>query len=310
MTDASSGSRFSPLTVIVVGDSTGVQVPRLREALPDADVTPLGDMEPEALAAASAHAHLMLSVGDAEPAGGSDAFFDAQAATTSEVTRFIARARSFDRRRRAHQLPPDTAPIIAPWSPSWVDAAARIGARLAVAFDGYSAEVDHIGSTSVPGLPAKAIIDLQVSVRDLADCDAVDARLKDAGFVDVREIAADAPGVRADNPRSAGLPDSEWEKRLYAGVDAEQRVIVHVRRAGAANWRYALLFRDWLRANAAARDEYAGVKSALAETHAKDAHFDDYARAKDHWFDRAQGESEKWARSTGWRWSPRWERTG
>ena len=60
-----------------------------------------------------------------------------------------------------------------------------------------------------------------------------------------------------------------------------------MRRTGAANWRYALLFRDWLRANDSWRDDYATTKVHLAEMHANDSHFDDYARAKDFWFDRA-----------------------
>lgn len=300
MTDARSIPGLSPLAVVVVRDPAGRQLPGLRDALPTAEVTALDAGGTEALAAASANAHLVLGIGDAEPAGGSDVFCDAHASTAADITRFIARARAFDRRRRAHRLPPDTAPVIAPWSPGWADTAARIGARLAVVFREHGAEIDHIGSTSVPGLPAKAIIDLQMSVRDLAECDAVDARLKVAGFVNVQEIVPGAPGVRSDNPRSAGLPETEWAKRLYAGVDAEQRVIVHVRRTGAANWRYALVFRDWLRANAEARDEYAELKSALAATHAEDAHFDDYARAKEHWFDQAQEDAERWARSTGW----------
>lgn len=75
---------------------------------------------------------------------------------------------------------------------------------------------------------------------------------------------------------------------------------MHVRRVGASNWRYALLFRDRLRADPEARDEYAALKTALASAHRGDRDFDDYARAKDHWFDRAQGEMEAWARATGW----------
>ncbi|MEV8263493.1 GrpB family protein [Microbacterium sp. NPDC077057] len=185
------------------------------------------------------------------------------------------------------------------WSPRWAVDAARLGARIAAAFDGVPVRVDHIGSTAVPGLRAKPIIDLQVGVRDLADADAAEQRLGDAGFVNVQRIVPDAPGVSRDNARTGGDPD-EWSKRLFASVDARARAIVHVRRVGASNGRYALLFRDWLRADPEARDEYAALKTALASAHRGDRDFDGYARAKDHWFDRAQGEMEAWARATGW----------
>ena len=174
----------------------------------------------------------------------------------------------------------------------------------ALTLSGVRAFVDHIGSTSVPGLPAKEIIDLQVAVPRLEEFDEADADLRSAGFVNVQHIAPDAPGVRSDNPRGSHTSPDEWEKRLYAGVDADQRTIVHVRRIGAANWRYALLFRDWLRANDGPRDAYAWVKADLAAAHRDDSNFDDYARAKDFWFDDAHRESEAWARIAGWSPSP------
>ena len=116
---------------------------------------------------------------------------------------------------------------------------------------GVDASVDHIGSTSVPGLAAKNIVDLQVSVTDLGMVDSCDADLRDASFVNVQELAPDAPGVTRDKARGTSASPDEWQKRLYAGVDEAQRAIIHVRRTGAASWRYALLFRDWLRAEKA-----------------------------------------------------------
>lgn len=290
----------SPLAVVVSGEAPEAWLQGLREALPSAAVTSLGYVDAETLSSVSARAHLVLSVGDPSSLPAGSCLSDALARTDVDLSRFIERARAFDRCRVSNQLPPDLAPVIEPWSPLWAATAARVGARVARVFDASRAKVDHIGSTSVPGLNAKGIIDLQVAVADLTDCDSVDGRLKDAGFVNVQEIVPDAPGVRIDNARIEGQPETEWTKRLYAGVDAAQRVIVHVRRAGAANWRYALLFRDWLRANPGPRDEYAELKTALAAAHGADAHFDDYARAKDFWFDRAQAEMEDWARTTGW----------
>ncbi|WP_157523843.1 GrpB family protein [Microbacterium sp. CH1] len=288
---------FSPLTVIVVGEDHGVVVRRLRAARPDAVVTGLGPVDAATVAHASATAHLVLGIGEVSAV----AWCDAVLAEGDEdgLSRFLARAAEVEERRRARRLPPDTPPILESWSPHWAADAARLGARVAAAFDGVPVRVDHIGSTAVPGLRAKPIIDLQVGVRDLADADAAEQRLGDAGFVNVQRIVPDAPGVSRDNARTSG-DQGEWSKRLFASVDAGARAIVHVRRVGASNARYALLFRDWLRADPGARDEYAVLKTALASAHRDDRDFDDYARAKDHWFDRAQREMEAWARATGW----------
>ncbi len=301
LADDSEGSPrvdvFSPLALVVVGEGHGAVVRRLRAARPDAVVTGLGPVDAAALAHASATAHLVLGVGDVS----GPAWCDGLLADGDEegLSRFLARAAEVEERRRARRLPPDTPPILESWSPRWAADAARLGARVASAFDGVPVRVDHIGSTAVPGLRAKPIIDLQVGVRDLADADAAEQRLGDAGFVNVQRIVPDAPGVSRDNARCGGNQD-EWAKRLFASVDARARAIVHVRRVEASNARYALLFRDWLRADPEARDEYAALKTALASAHRDDRDFDDYARAKDHWFDRAQGEMEAWARATGW----------
>lgn len=295
--DSPGADVLSPLALVVVGEGHGAVVRRLRAARPDAVVTVLGPVDAATVAHASATAHLVLGIGEVSAVG----WCDAVLADGDEdgLSRFLARAAEVEERRRARRLPPDTPPILESWSPRWAADAARLGARVASAFDGVPVRVDHIGSTAVPGLRAKPIIDLQVGVRDLADADAAEQRLGDAGFVNVQRIVPDAPGVSRDNARTGGDPD-EWSKRLFASVDARARAIVHVRRVGASNARYALLFRDWLRADPEAREEYAVLKTALASAHRDDRDFDDYARAKDHWFDRAQGEMEAWARATGW----------
>ncbi|MFJ3474028.1 GrpB family protein [Microbacterium maritypicum] len=272
----------------------------LERAVPSLALTVLGRVDREVLSDASTRAHFVLGVGDVQQLGSARELCDAVVEKSEDVSRFSERAREFDRRRIAHLLPPDMAPVIEPWSPLWAETATRVGARVLAAFDGRPASVDHIGSTSVPGLPAKEIIDLQVAVAHLVDCDSVDTRLRDAGFVNVQAVVPDAPGVRSDNARGDGWTDADGAKRIYASADAGQRVIVHVRKAGAANWRYALLFRDWLRASPRPCEEYAALKTKLAAAHGADAHFDDYARAKDHWFDRAHADMEEWAQSTGW----------
>jgi GrpB-like predicted nucleotidyltransferase (UPF0157 family) len=102
--------------------------------------------------------------------------------------------------------------------------------------------IDHIGSTSVPGLAAKDVIDIQVTVANLADADPLTV----AGFR-AQPFLEDhrPPGVKGD-PR-------EWQKRFFNFPEGERRGNVHVRVEGRENQRYALLFRDYLRAIARRR---------------------------------------------------------
>ncbi|WP_345712701.1 GrpB family protein, partial [Kineococcus glutinatus] len=74
---------------------------------------------------------------------------------------------------------------------------------------------------------------------------------------------------------------------------------LHVRVEGGPGWRWALLFRDWLRADAGARAAYAALKADLA---ARCTSTGEYADAKEPWFtDVAHARAEAWAAATGWR---------
>jgi dephospho-CoA kinase len=184
----------------------------------------------------------------------------------------------------ARVLPPD---------PAWPVVAERLAARIRKAAPELLA-VDHIGSTAVPGLPAKDVIDLQLSVDSLATADSLAPALADAGFPAV-------PGAWRDTAKP-GFEDPElWQKRFHANADPGQAANVHLRVAGSPGWRYALLFRDWLRADAGARADYAGQKEQLAELFADDAGTARNAEAKEPWFTgQALPRMEAWAENNGW----------
>jgi len=116
------------------------------------------------------------------------------------------------------------------------------------------APVEHIGSTAVPGLVAKPILDLQAAVDDLgcgSDIAAVLARC----------------GWHAVPPSLDGRP---W-RRLFVKVDGGHRVAhLHLLLRTHPRWGQQLLFRDALRADAELARRYAAVKLALAERHAHD----------------------------------------
>lgn len=185
-------------------------------------------------------------------------------------------------------------PVLEPYREEWAKQAARIAARLTTAAHGLILAVDHIGSTSVPGLAAKDVIDLQVAVSDLEVADTAGPLLAEAGFPLV-------PGAGSDTPKPTEPDPRQWQKRFHANADPGQPVNIHVRVAGSAGWRYALMFRDWLRDDPAAVRLYAAHKAELAGRFAGSATTRAYAEAKEPWFtDVAWPRMSAWAEETGW----------
>jgi len=164
----------------------------------------------------------------------------------------------------------------------------EIAARLAATFGDRALRIDHIGSTSVPGLAAKPIIDVQVTVRDY---EGVPEALMAAGL-EMSEYARD------HTPPGTDVPATQLEKRLAFTHGGPIEAHVHVRIDGNFNQRYALLFRDYLRANAAAAEAYAQIKCSLAAIVGDDR--DAYYAVKDPVCDLIIGAAEIWAATAGW----------
>ncbi|WP_243793899.1 dephospho-CoA kinase [Saccharopolyspora gloriosae] len=192
--------------------------------------------------------------------------------------------------RRATPLSPR---IVEPDS-EWPRAARRLSARVLRAAGEKGVRVDHVGSTSVPGLPAKDVIDLQLAVRSIEDAEAVAESLGEAGFPAYH-------GIQRDNVHDIIDPDpAGWLKRFHTSADPGRYVNLHVRVFGSPGWRVALLFRDWLRADADARAGYVAVKRELAERFGSDPDHERYAEAKEPWFLEALPRAQEWAERTGW----------
>ncbi len=164
-------------------------------------------------------------------------------------------------------------PIVVPYDERWPAQAKRVARRISLAAGGR--HVEHIGSTAVPGLAAKDVLDFQLAVEDMETADELREALGQAGFPYV--------GPYEDTVRGEG----DWSKRVHAGADPGRRVNLHLRVEGAPNWRWAVDFRDWLRHDAAARDEYAQLKLELSERFAADTGAFAYGEAKEPWMDAA-----------------------
>lgn len=196
---------------------------------------------------------------------------------------YEANVRAGARSRRPDRL------VLSPPDPGWADRGRRWAARVAHAAGDSAVRVDPIGSTAVPGLVAKDVVDLQVGVRSLAAADAPEFldKMARAGFPRV-------PGTAEDHPKRGTQP---WPKRFHGSADPATFAHVHVREIGSPGWRWALAFRDWLRSDAQARTEYAVMKLALATEIASTK---DYAAAKEPWFDGVDGRLQEWVATTGW----------
>jgi len=182
---------------------------------------------------------------------------------------------------------------ILPYNPNWPQEFAAIALPLRRALDGLALRIDHIGSTSVPELAAKDVIDIQITVATL------DQRLVAAmtalGYVQPEGVWRD------HRPPHVGGPESDWEKLLFRPPPGQRRTNTHVRVHGRANQRYALLFRDYLRAHPASAQAYAELKRRLAQ-HLADPAL--YPEVKDPAVDLIYFAAEAWAAATGWQPGP------
>jgi GrpB-like predicted nucleotidyltransferase (UPF0157 family) len=162
---------------------------------------------------------------------------------------------------------------IVDYDSTWPEQFEELAATLRRELGDGARAIDHIGSTAVPGLAAKDVIDLQVAVADLAQADRLAPAFERAGYVPT-------PYRRDHQPAGDGSDPGRWEKRLWQSPPGARRVNAHVRVAGWPNQRYALLFRDYLRARPAAAAAYARLKRALAERFGDDLYA--YTDVKDH----------------------------
>jgi GrpB-like predicted nucleotidyltransferase (UPF0157 family) len=179
--------------------------------------------------------------------------------------------------------------VIEPYKEGWPTTFHEVGGNIRAALGETALAIHHIGSTSVPGLAAKDIIDIQLSVADLEV--PIRAPLEAIGF-------SYRSGITRDHvPPGMDIVPSQLEKRYFKGVSPD--VHLHVRVIGRFNQRYPLLCRDYLCTHPLAARAYEEVKCQLA------ARFPDneaaYYAIKDPVFDVLMAGAQEWAEHTSWR---------
>lgn len=158
---------------------------------------------------------------------------------------------------------------------------AQLRTALAQVIDVGECAFDHIGSTAVPGLDAKAYIDLQVRMPVIPQPGVLDPVVTAVGWVAAHGSRVDSPGVTRDIPNPGdAAPDWVWAKRLFVSDDAKRPAILHVRLMASPFGRRTVAFRDRLRAEPELAAVYQRLKHRLAAEHASDPDYDDYTRGK------------------------------
>jgi GrpB-like predicted nucleotidyltransferase (UPF0157 family) len=159
---------------------------------------------------------------------------------------------------------------IAPYDPRWPEAFAAEATRLRAALGSLALRIDHVGSTAVPGLSAKPVIDIHVSVAALASLSPYKERLQALGYVHVPD------------------PDDAFCPFFHRPQTWPHTHHVHLVVRGGAEEQRVLAFRDYLRDHADVAGDYERLKTELARrlTPVDRESREAYARAKSSFVER------------------------
>lgn len=169
--------------------------------------------------------------------------------------------------------------VIESYDPRWPELFRSLALPLRAALGPVALRIDHIGSTSIPGLAAKPVIDLQVSVAELEPTEPFRVPLERLGW-----------RFRSEN--------DDLTKRYFREPAGSRRTHLHVRRAGSFSEQSTLLLRDFLRLHPARAAAYAALKHSLATLHSDDRPA--YTDAKGPFIWETLQLADRWAQSTGW----------
>jgi len=168
---------------------------------------------------------------------------------------------------------------IAEYNPKWKELFLETGRRLREVLGDAAIRIDHVGSTSIPGMPAKPIIDIQISVADLEPVNVYKDQIESLGFV-----------FRPDN--------LDKTKRYFREQPGQRRTHIHVRRLGSFSEQLTLLFRDYLRCHPDDCKRYADEKRRLMHLYKDDR--SKYVEGKGPIVWDILQRAHAWSQETGW----------
>jgi GrpB-like predicted nucleotidyltransferase (UPF0157 family) len=166
---------------------------------------------------------------------------------------------------------------VVPHDPRWRDSFEAESRQIAAALGENVVAIHHIGSTAVPGIHAKPIVDLLVEVKDLAGLDGRSAAMESLGYEVMGEY---------------GIPGRRYfRKDNQEGIRTHH---VHAFEAGSAEVERHLAFRDYMIAHPADAQRYGELKRKLAQEHPQSA--DAYMDGKDGFIQEIDRRAVRWRR--------------
>ena len=171
----------------------------------------------------------------------------------------------------------DDVVAVVSYDPRWPAIFEAEAARLGHALGETAVRIEHVGSTAVPGLAAKPVIDIQISVPALEPAKAYSGPLEGLGYGNWRDVHEPDHRFCRDDPR---------------------RHHIHLVVAGGTTESDRPLFRDYLTVNSEVRRAYAELKVASARAFGHDREL--YTSAKEEFIESALLAAREWARDTGW----------
>lgn len=179
-------------------------------------------------------------------------------------------------------VPPDGGPsgpdpvVVVEYDPAWPAAYERERALIAAALGALLLDIEHVGSTSVPGLGAKPIIDIMAGVPSFQEGHRCVGPMERLGYEYKGEF---------------GIPGRHYFRKIQNDVRSHQ---VHMVEAGGEFWRRHLLFRDYLRSHPDEALRYFELKLRLADEYRHDR--EGYAEAKSAFIQAALARARTYAR--------------
>jgi GrpB-like predicted nucleotidyltransferase (UPF0157 family)/8-oxo-dGTP pyrophosphatase MutT (NUDIX family) len=173
------------------------------------------------------------------------------------------------------QTPHRRVVVVVPYDPVWPQEFARASSEVAAALGPNLLAVHHIGSTSIPGIHAKPVIDMLAVVDDPAAVDQRNAEMARLGYEAMGEFGIDGRRYfRRDDPTG---------RRTHQ---------IHAFAHGSPHVTRLLAFRDFMRAHPACAEQYSDLKRKLAEAHPRD--IEAYMDGKDGFIKETERRALEW----------------
>jgi GrpB-like predicted nucleotidyltransferase (UPF0157 family) len=174
----------------------------------------------------------------------------------------------------------DDAIIVIPYDPAWRDLFVESAGPMREALGDVALRIDHIGSTSIPGIAAKPIVDILISVATFEPFDKIEKPLNSVGYV-----------WRPEN--------TDKSKRYFREMEGMRRTHLHVHLNGSWGQQFVLLFRDYLRQHPEDRRRYEAVKYALAKKYRYGERLK-YVEGKSPIIWEIMQRANQWSQDVGW----------